>query len=80
MIILDVHLSLGLALWLTSTFNVECYSALCLNLQFEGDKEIFFRAWVRNAIVITKDDDFVSFLTRNGSPPKVFGCLRKQAE
>ncbi len=72
MIILDVHLSPGPAVWITSTFNLECYSAIYLDLQFAKDKDIFAYACSRNAIVIiTKDDDFVTLLTRNGSPPKV---------
>jgi predicted nuclease of predicted toxin-antitoxin system len=42
-----------------------------LNLRNAEDAEIFFIARTHNAIVITKDDDFVSPLNRNGSPPKV---------
>lgn len=71
MIILDVHLSPGLAVWINTTFKIECFSASYLGLQFASDKEIFLHARKYNAIVITKDDDFVSLLTRNGSPPKV---------
>ena len=71
MIILDVHISPGLALWITSNFQLECYSASYLKLQKATDNEIFSIARTKNAIVITKDDDFVSRLLRNGSPPKV---------
>ncbi|WP_149241330.1 DUF5615 family PIN-like protein [Dyadobacter sp. 32] len=35
------------------------------------DHEIFSFARSKNAVVITKDDDFVSLLIRKGSPPKV---------
>lgn len=71
MIILDVHIPHSLALWITSNFQLECYSATYLNLREAEDNEIFLIARDRNAIVITKDDDFVSLLTRYGSPPKV---------
>jgi len=71
MIILDVHIPPSLALWITSNFQLECYSATYLNLREAEDNEIFSIARDRNAIVITKDDDFVSLLTRYGSPPKV---------
>ena len=71
MIILDVHLSPGLAVWINTTFDLECFSASYLSLQFASDKEIFLHARKYNAIVITKDDDFVSLLLRNGSPPEV---------
>ena len=71
MIILDAHISPSLASWIASQFDIECYSAQFLNLCAAEDKEIFRLARERNAIVITKDDDFVSLLSRNGSPPKV---------
>ncbi|TDE08839.1 DUF5615 family PIN-like protein [Dyadobacter psychrotolerans] len=71
MLILDAHIPPGLALWITSTFNLECYSAVYLNLRDSNDRENFFAAREKNAIVITKDDDFVSLLNRHGAPPKV---------
>jgi predicted nuclease of predicted toxin-antitoxin system len=71
MIILDAHVPPSLASWIASQYNIECYSAKFLNLCAAEDKEIFKLARERNAIVITKDDDFVSLLIRNGSPPKV---------
>ena len=71
MIILDAQLPPSLAPWITSTFEIACYSAKYLHLSEAEDKEIFFDARKKNAIVITKDDDFVTLLNRNGSPPKV---------
>lgn len=71
MIILDAHIPPSLALWIASHYNIECYSAKFLNLCAAEDREIFTLAKERSAIVITKDDDFVSLLNRNGSPPKV---------
>ncbi|MCF2491669.1 DUF5615 family PIN-like protein [Dyadobacter sp. CY347] len=71
MIILDAHIPPSLASWISSNYDIECYSAKFLNLCGAEDKEIFMLARARNAIVITKDDDFVSLLNRNGSPPRV---------
>ena len=71
MIIPDVHIPPGLALWINANFQLDCYSATYLNLREAEDNEIFMIARAKNAIVITKDDDFVSLLMRHGSPPKV---------
>jgi predicted nuclease of predicted toxin-antitoxin system len=71
MVILDVHLTPGLALWITSTLHVECFSAKFLGLTQAQDSQIFDFARIHDAIVITKDDDFVSLLSRKGAPPKV---------
>ncbi|WP_233855597.1 DUF5615 family PIN-like protein [Dyadobacter sp. CY326] len=71
MIILDAHIPPSLASWIASSYFIECYSAKFLNLCEAEDKEIFMLAREKDAIVITKDDDFVSLLSRNGSPPRV---------
>lgn len=71
MIILDAHLPPALAVWITETFKIPCFSAQFLDLRHAEDEEIFAFSKERNAIVITKDDDFVSLLNRIGSPPKV---------
>ncbi|TLU97851.1 DUF5615 family PIN-like protein [Dyadobacter luticola] len=71
MIILDAQLPPALAPWIFSNFQIICYSAAFLNLSNAEDREIFFHAREKNAIVITKDDDFVTLLNRHGSPPKV---------
>lgn len=71
MIILDAHISPVLAVWISTVFQIECCSAKFLNLLEAEDKQIFFIARDKNAVVITKDDDFVSLLNRNGSPPKI---------
>ena len=71
MIILDTNLPPNLALWITAKFQIESYSTDYLKLSDAEDKEIFLFAREKNAIVITKDDDFVSLLMRYGSPPKI---------
>ena len=71
MIILDAQLPPALAVWITEIFEIPCFSAQFLNLRHAEDEEIFAFSKTKNAIVITKDDDFVSLLNRFGSPPKV---------
>lgn len=71
MIILDAQLPPALAVWITDTFANPCFSAQFLNLRHAEDEEIFAFSRTKNAIVITKDDDFISLLNRFGSPPKV---------
>ncbi|WP_063826419.1 hypothetical protein [Dyadobacter beijingensis] len=58
MIILDAQLPPSLAVWITETFKLPCFSAQLLVL---CDAEKFAISKAKNAIVITKDDDFVSF-------------------
>ena len=71
MIILDAHLSPSLAVWINESFNIPCFSASYLNLKESSDLNIFFFAKKQNAIVITKDSDFLILNKRFGSPPKV---------
>jgi hypothetical protein len=59
MIILDAHLPPALAVWISETFDIPCFSAQFLDLRHAEDEEIFTFSKTRNAIVITKDDDFV---------------------
>ncbi len=69
--IIDAQLSPHLAKWLTQTFELEAYSVSYLNMISASDIEIFDYAKKENAIVITKDEDFVQLLYRLGSPPKI---------
>lgn len=71
MLILDAHLPPSLAVWITETFGIATYSASFLGLRDANDTEIFAEARRRQAIVLTKDDDFVELLDRLGSPPKI---------
>ncbi|HLP95531.1 MAG TPA: DUF5615 family PIN-like protein [Saprospiraceae bacterium] len=71
MLLIDAQLSPGLALWITNNFSLECYSVGYLGLRDATDFEIFQKARELNAIVLTKDEDFVKLLHQLGSPPKV---------
>ena len=69
---IDAQLSPALALWLTDTFaEVEAFSVKFLGLRDAEDEEIFQAAREAEAVVMTKDQDFVALLDRFGPPPKV---------
>lgn len=70
-IIVDAQLSPSLALWLTQTFDIEAYSVKFLGLRDAKDQDIFEEARKLDAIVLTKDDDFVNLVAQKGSPPKI---------
>ena len=68
---IDAQLSPALAPWLSDTFAVEAFSLRWLGLRDASDEEIFFAARAANAVVMTKDRDFVQLLDKLGPPPKV---------
>jgi predicted nuclease of predicted toxin-antitoxin system len=67
----DAQLSPALAPWLRDTFGVEAFSVRWLGLQHASDEEIFVAAREAEAVVITKDRDFVRLLEKFGPPPKL---------
>lgn len=71
MIIVDAQLSPHLAPWLQEQFNIEACSAKYLGLASASDLTIFKEAKQRNAIVLTKDEDFVKLAHQYGSPPQI---------
>ena len=68
---IDAQLSPALAPWLSNTFGVEAFSVRWLGLQHASDERIFTAARETEAVVITKDRDFVQLLERLGPPPKL---------
>ena len=68
---LDAQLSSHLAPWISKAFGVEAYSLEYLRLDDAEDEEIFSAAREANAVVLTKDEDFVALQTRLGAPPKL---------
>jgi len=67
----DAQLPPGIAGWLAERFGVECYAVRDLGLRDASDLEIFLAARAANAVVLTKDGDFVRLLDRRGPPPQV---------
>lgn len=70
-IILDAHIPPALATWISGYFDVKCYSLKYLQLREASDEVIFGEGKKRNAIVITKDADFLNLQSKLGAPPKV---------
>ncbi len=56
---LDAHLSPGIAVWITATFDIKAYALRDVGLRDAEDSEIFEAAKAQEAIIITKDSDFV---------------------
>jgi len=60
-----------MARWIEETFKVECRHVRDIGLREAEDPEIFRRARDARAVVMTKDEDFVNLVRRNGAPPQV---------
>lgn len=67
----DAHLPPVIATWIASTFGVEAIALRDLGLRDAEDLEIFEAAKAQEAIVMTKDSDFVDLVDRLGAPPKI---------
>jgi predicted nuclease of predicted toxin-antitoxin system len=68
---IDAQMSPAIAAWITSNFAVNAVAIRDFGLRDAEDKEIFEAARRENAIVMTKDNDFVLLLDRLGAPPQV---------
>lgn len=68
---IDAHLSPAIATWMNSTFGVEAIALRDLGLRDAEDPEIFEAAKAQEAIVMTKDSDFVDLVDRLGAPPQI---------
>lgn len=68
---LNANLAPKIAKWLCQEFRIDCVALLELKEESLSDEEIFKRARTANAVVITKDYDFVNLVTTRGAPPQV---------
>ena len=71
MVWVDAQLSPRTAHWIAANFPIAAAPLRDLGLRDASDKDIFAAARLANAIVLTKDSDFVRLLEQHGSPPKV---------
>ena len=67
----DAQMSPAIAVWISNEFAVEAVVVRDLGLRDSEDKDIFQAAKRENAVVMTKDSDFVLLLDRLGPPPQV---------
>ena len=65
------QLSPAIAGWIENNFDVQAFALRDLGLRDAEDLEIFEAAKKSNAVVMTKDSDFVSLLERLDAPPKI---------
>ncbi|HEY3137183.1 MAG TPA: DUF5615 family PIN-like protein [Blastocatellia bacterium] len=68
---LDAQLSPTIAKWIEATFAVEARALRDLGLRDATDREIFRAARAADAIVMTKDSDFVTIQNQLGAPPRI---------
>jgi len=68
---IDAQLSPALATWFQSVLAVNAIAVRDIQLRDANDSVIFEAARQSNAIVLTKDADFVRLLERFGPPPRV---------
>ena len=67
----DAQLSPALARWLASRFSISALHVRDVVSISATDREIFSAARASNAVILTKDRDFVDLIRRYGSPPSV---------
>jgi predicted nuclease of predicted toxin-antitoxin system len=68
---IDAQLSPALATWFLEHFGIEAIPVRALDLRNADDETIFQAARNAQAVVLTKDSDFVRLLERHGPPPQV---------
>ena len=67
----DAQMSPAIATWITSNYAVSAVAIRDLGLRDAEDKEIFEAARQEEAVVMTKDSDFLLLLDKLGAPPQV---------
>ena len=67
----DANLAPSIALWMTRMYGCEAWSLDRLGLLTATDLEIFEKAREDDAVILTKDVDFVDLVNRLGPPPKL---------
>jgi predicted nuclease of predicted toxin-antitoxin system len=67
----DAQMSPAIATWISSNYAVSAIAIRDLGLRDAEDKEIFKAARQEQAVVMTKDSDFVLLLDHLGPPPQV---------
>ena len=68
---IDAQLPPTLATWLTNNFALEATALRDIELRDAQDIEIFEAARTVNAVIMTKDSDFIDLVCRLGTPPPI---------
>jgi predicted nuclease of predicted toxin-antitoxin system len=77
---LDAHLSPALAFWFRRNCAVSCFAVRELGLRDATDHDIYMAARNVQAIIVTKDIDFVRLLERHGPPANLVADVRQYLE
>ncbi|MBI4548714.1 MAG: DUF5615 family PIN-like protein, partial [Ignavibacteriae bacterium] len=67
----DAQVSPMITAWIRETFSLETYSMRELGFRDATDQEIFAAAKEQQAIIMTKDSDFLNLVNRYGTPPQI---------
>ena len=68
---LDAQLAPSLASWMSNNLGVQAQALRDLGLRDAKDKPIYFAARAVDAVILTKDADFVRLLETHGPPPRI---------
>jgi predicted nuclease of predicted toxin-antitoxin system len=68
---IDAQLPPTLNIWLNTNFEVEAIALREIDLRDAKDIDIFMLAKSENAVIMTKDSDFIDLVCRLGSPPQI---------
>jgi predicted nuclease of predicted toxin-antitoxin system len=69
---IDAQLSPFIANWINANFpKIDARSVRSLKLEDANDYDIFRKARKANAVVMSKDYDFVKLIEQHGVPPKL---------
>ena len=69
---IDAQLSPAIAAWINRTFDdIDAESVRALGLRDATDSDIFESARKADAVVMSKDDDFIQLIEQRGIPPKL---------
>ncbi len=67
----DAQLPPSLAPWLRERYSISAFSLRELGLRDAEDLQIFEAARIQDALLISKDSDFVDLVQRLGPPPQL---------
>jgi predicted nuclease of predicted toxin-antitoxin system len=68
---IDAQLPPTVANWLSVTFSLEAFALRDLAFRDAQDIDIFEAARAENAVIMTKDSDFIDLVCRLGAPPQI---------
>jgi predicted nuclease of predicted toxin-antitoxin system len=68
---IDAQLSPSIGRWISTNFGIESHAIRELGMLRAKDREIFHSAREAEAVIMTKDADFLELVQRHGPPPQI---------